>query len=376
MRALFKPHYLKILSFLTVVLAWFILVEREAQINSPPLFSSGLYNAYRTEWNAPTSTPTLQDHQQFVERLRRASDPIEIKRIYLNHAVNHLWADYLFDLAPWNGQLSKYLLSTQQQLHEDPKFNGIHEPRLEDQFYYGNLPSKVSEIQGCSLIRIGQPMIYSNGLTRWITTPQPSPEFLQFIQGQKSHLYVNLMKREGEEGPLSRSLEKLGATLPNLLVVTLDKNSDFYHQKEPLQADFKTTFLNKLIDKNGAYSFPDSLSEDELVALILAVQEHFFNGNSPETIDERKDFIELTYIALFDRLVEKYQPQSMNITCKQGIDRGPSLMALWLYSHHAMPDQEIAVQLLAPPLLFHNRASHLSRIERFNSAALRLNTHM
>jgi hypothetical protein len=373
MRSLVKSHYFKLLIIASAFfLSWVAISQGESKSDATPLFSSGLYSAYRTEWNAPTNTPSLQEHQLYTEKLRRESDLTTIKRIFLNNKANYLWANFLFNLAPWNGNLSEYLISTQKQLHNNPTFSGIHESHLEDQFYYGNLPSKVTKIHECDLIRIGQPLIYSNGLTQWITTPQPAPEFLQFIQGQKSHLYVNLMKRDGEEGPLSKSLEKLGAALPNLLVVTLDKNSDFYHQKEPLQADFKTVFLNKLLDKSGAYSFPESFREDELIALILDVQERFFDGTPPKTAEERKDFIELTYIALLDRLLEKYQPQSINITCKQGIDRGPSLLALWIYSHQAMSDQEIAVQLLAPPLLFHNRSSHLSRLERFNSAALRI----
>lgn len=347
----------------------------EVQENSipTPLFTSGLYKDYRTLWNDPTSASSLAEHQEFTEQLRESPNPSLIKKIFAQTDAKDLWAEFLFDLAPWNGSLSDYLISTQNTLHADPRFQGIGDETLvEDQFYFGNLPTWIANLNGTNLLRMGQPMIRRNGPLKWIAKSHPSPEFLEFIQGQKSHLYVNLMKRDGNEGLLSHSIEKLGDTIPNLIIVTLDKNSDFYHQNVSLKADFKTEFLNELLKEEGNYFFPKDFPREELIQVLLNVQERYFSGNTPVTKDERRDFIELSYIVLLDRLVEKYHPETMNITCKQGIDRAPSLIALWLYRHKTHSDQEIAVQLLAPPLLFHNRASHLSRLKRFNSAAKRI----
>jgi hypothetical protein len=66
-------------------------------------------------------------------------------------------------------------------------------------------------------------------------------------------------------------------------------------------------------------------------------------------------------------------PETMNITCRQGIDRGPSFSALWLYKNGVFNLDQATVHLFVPPLLFHNRAPHASRIERFVSASKRFN---
>ena len=54
------------------------------------------------------------------------------------------------------------------------------------------------------------------------------------------------------------------------------------------------------------------------------------------------------------------------------MDRGPSLMTLWLFQQQAINDAELVVMLLAPPLLIHQRTSHAPRLARFISAAKRL----
>lgn len=364
---------LKILATVFLFICIWAYFESRNTQNPTPLFTSGIYKEYRTLWDQPTSESTLEAHQAFTEKLRAIPNRPLTKKIFSETDASSLWEAFLFELAPWTGSLSDYLLTTQRALHSDPRFQGMgEESDIEDQFLDGNLPSWIARINDTSLIRMGQPMIHSNGPMKWVYAPQASPEFMEFVNGQKSHLYVNLMKRNGTEGSLSRSIEQLGETIPHLMVITLDKNSDFYHQNTPPKADFKTEFLNELLKEEENYSFPKEFPREELVSLLLAVQNHYFAGKNPETVEERKDFIELTYIALLDRLVEKYHPQTLNITCKQGIDRAPSLIALWLYSQKTHSDKEIAVQLLAPPLLFHNRASHLSRLERFNSAAKRL----
>lgn len=373
MLAFFKSRYCKLLAALLLAIAGWTIYTKTATPVATPLFTSGLYQDYRSLWQVPTKDSTIAAQRLFTEELRARPNLPLAKKVLSETNANPLWAEFLFALIPWNGSLNDYLFTAQSIIHQNPRYQGMGvEPFREDQFYEGNLPSQVAEIRGTTLIRMGQPMIHTNSLLRWITTPYASPEFLEFIKGQKSHIYINLMKREGEEGTLTKSLEKLGEQWPQLLVFTLDKNSDFYHQKKPLKQDFKTEFLNELIKKEGNYYFPQEFSQEELVALLLQVEDRYFSGREPETQEERKDFIELTYIALLDYLVEKFQPQSVNITCKQCIDRGPSLIALWLYSQKTFSDEEIAVQLIVPPLLFHNRASHLSRLERFVSASSRI----
>lgn len=267
------------------------------------------------------------------------------------------------------------------------QFNGTQKySKAEDQFLNGNLLSYVTSVKigknNIVLTRFGQPLVFSAPLFWWWIAPSPSQEFESFILQQKRHLYVNLMKRQGIEGPLTKKLESLEKDYQGFYLVSLDKNSSFYWQKdspdklEKVEA-FKEKFLEHLTESNGAYYWSEKLDKHlwkkELKNALKEIQNRFFQNKEFLDKAERKDFIELTYIAILDKLALAIQPESMNITCRQAMDRGPSLMALWLYEKKALKDEELAVWLLTPPLLIHNRAGQKEKIDRFLSAAKRIN---
>lgn len=276
-----------------------------------------------------------------------------------------------------------YLQESQKKLHDLSRFNGLqHESKFEDQFFQGNLPSAIALVNNqTKLIRIGQPICQTSRAMWWWSSPQVSPEFIYFLQRQPRHLYVNLMKRKGVEGPLTQSLESLEGTNDNLYFITLDKNSSFYWQDgkeypELLESQkFKQIFLDKMVSAKSNYYWSKHLDKSEwkkeLGKIVNRVHQVFFNDKEMLDHKERQDFIEITYLGILDALVSKCAPTSMNITCRQCMDRGPSLMVLWLYQKNLLNKEGAATQLLAPPLLIQNRASHGSRIERFVSAAKR-----
>jgi hypothetical protein len=182
------------------------------------------------------------------------------------------------------------------------------------------------------------------------------------------------------EASLTHSLEALESQCDNLYFVTLDKNSSFYKQekeKYPDQwesASFKEAFLTHMFSDNYFWSKHLNLPiwKEELREIVN--QEHQSLFQNAEMLDrkEREDLIEISYLEILNHLVDKWHPSSMNITCRQGMDRGPSLMVLWMLQKGMMSKSEIAALLLAPPLMHHNRASHASKVERFISAAQRL----
>lgn len=288
---------------------------------------------------------------------------------------------YHYTKMPPNDLLS-YLEESQKTLHD--QFSGLeYESSHEDQFLHGNLPSFISlasDRHETKLIRLGQPLKAPFRFLWWLS-PVISPEFHLFLQLQPSHLYVNVMKREGVEGSLTQALEQLETQIPNLYVVTLDKNSSFYWQDEQtypgaLESEtFKTIFLENMCASNGDFFWSRHLDlvawQKELHHILDDVHQTYFHHQLELDHLERQDFIELTYLAILDRLVEKWHPASMNITCKQGVDRGPSLVALWMLRKNQLKHEEIATLLLTPPLMIRNRASHASRIQRFVSAAKR-----
>jgi hypothetical protein len=318
----------------------------------------------------PEDVPT----QQFVENLIRwiylEADLKADTKHYLSHYLN-----------PFRDDFYSYLTLEQQHLHNDPQFHGVqHESSIEDQLLQGNLPSILSS-QNTQLIRVGQPCDSPSRLFFW-QSPSVYPEFLLFLKLQPSHLYVNLMKRKGMEGPYSHSIEALEEQVPNLFVVSLDKNSPFYWQSEsdyPEKWDsqqFKKAFLNQLLVKNGTYFWTKHLNpiewQKELHHMIEKIDQLYFNHQISLNREERQDFIELTYLAILDALVEKLHPASMNITCKQCMDRGPSLAVLWMFQKKQWQNQELVALLLGPPIIIHNRSSHVLRIARFVSAAKRI----
>ncbi|KIC71776.1 hypothetical protein [Candidatus Protochlamydia amoebophila] len=277
--------------------------------------------------------------------------------------------------------LYSYLVETQKKLHNHPQFCSIqHQAPFEDQFLQGNLPAFITLVKETRLIRLGQPICQSRGF--W-STPQISPEFLFFLKNQPHHFYVNLMKRKGREGALTRALERLEDRRENLSIITLDKNSSFYWQyasdyPEIFDSEaFKDIFLNKMCGIESHYFWSKHLEPGKWKETLQEILNHvhfvIFKNVRLLNRQERQDFIEITYLAILNSLQEKWKPSSMNITCKQGMDRGPSLMVLWmLYNELIENNEKLTNLLLTPPLVIRNRSSHRSRLDRFVSAAKRL----
>lgn len=310
-----------------------------------------------------------------------------IQWLFLEIDLKPEMQDFLYGYVnPPNENLLTYLEKTRTNLHAHPHFDGIkRESSYEDQFMQGNLPSFVAIINNrTKLIRLGQPICQSSRTLWWYLSPQISPEFLLFLKQQPRHFYVNLMKRKGVEGSLTHALETLEDRLDNFYAITLDKNSTFYWQEDKdypeiiESRDFKQLFLDKMCSANGTYFWSKHLDsliwKEELQDIIHQVHQSLFHHQELLNRKERQDFIEMTYLTILDHLIDKWSPTSMNITCRQGMDRGPSLMVLWMLQKMELEKGEIAALLLAPPLMIHNRTSHASRIERFISAAKRFKT--
>ena len=187
------------------------------------------------------------------------------------------------------------------------------------------------------------------------------------------------MKRKGQEAAASASIEHLEKQVSHLRVVTLDKNSSFYWQDDeaadlPL-SEFKSVYFHELIKENGPYYWSSHLDpaewKGELQQILDETGTRYFSAESSLNQQERQDFIELSYIAILNHLVKKWEPPSINITCKHALDRGP-LSVLWMLEQGIGTSKEVAALLLAPPLLVHNRPSHRYRIARLVSAAERM----
>ncbi len=318
-----------------------------------------------------------QEHRKFFEEM--------IHWLFLEVDLKPQMQDFLYRYVnPPKEDVLIYLQEIQKRLHARQQFNGIKQQAFyEDQFLQGNLPSFVALLNNqTKLIRLGQPVCQNFRLLWWCLSPQISPEFLLFLNKHPHHFYVNLMKRKGVEGPLTHALETLENKNDHFYVITLDKNSSFYWQRNPEypeeieSKDFKQIFLDNMCSSKGNYFWSKyldaSIWKEELKKMIHQVHASIFHHQEHLNRKERQDFIEITYLLILDHLVDKWNPPSMNITCRQGMDRGPSLMVLWLLHKRLLGKEDIAAVLLASPLIIHNRSSYASRIERLTSAAKRL----
>ena len=155
----------------------------------------------------------------------------------------------------------------------------------------------------------------------------------------------------------------------HLKVVTLAKDTEFYHQMPPYQKDnhadvFMEHFQNHLKDRNSGFYFPESLHKQlfpHFVGGVMdAVHRIFFSGKNILLKDHRLNFIEIFYMFLQLKLIEIVKPDAFSFTCKDSIDVGSSSSAQ-LYAF---------LKLLAPEKLSEADKDEINGI--FHSAPIML----
>ncbi|KAF3362161.1 hypothetical protein PHSC3_001226 [Chlamydiales bacterium STE3] len=375
--------------------------------NSSSLLLNALFNS---------ALKPREYHENWVEALRRElrfispTTPSETVQFYrrfcqwlmtcpeLTPSIQEfLYQKYIFPTSQYD--TLELISHYHQKISSDSSlFNPYKHPRLDDGFLFGNLYAnlfKLGNSQKTQVIRIPNCAKDVSLLSSFLIPPEQGvhEEFSNYIThlGDQKHLYVNLMKRRGKELKKSRLLENFEASQKALLLVTLDKDSSFYWQsfddsKSSEAQVFKETFIHHMFKEKGDFYWSKKLNREEWQKecreLVNNIHAQFFANRPFLQNQERKDFIELSYLAIIEALVFKFQPSCLNLSCKQSMDRGPSLTTL-LYVEHCLKrgdsleecHGEILTMLFAPPILIHNRHSHDSRIDRFLSALRTLQNH-
>lgn len=275
-----------------------------------------------------------------------------------------------------------------------------------DSHYFGNMPYILDEIPcgetGKKAMMIRMPSV-TRDTSRFhfgdISQAKVIEDFMvyhQVLQEKgESHLYINVMNRartnERHRSAAIESLDRLeNSAIP---VVSLDKESKFYFQCGPFGARsvetavFKQQFTARLfhqpkwfywtqrVDRKNfeAYS---KVAMDEIHAKYYGNRRHLLNA-------ERRDFIELHYCYLIRYLLDKIQPERVNMTCLHCIDRGASQQALYKIFTHAQNNEhqesltDTSVEhlkklIFLPAILTMNRLIQRPRFDRMASAAGRL----
>jgi len=286
-----------------------------------------------------------------------------------------------------NGPLKKLLTDLDQGMFK--MFDPFAQNNIPYQFY--SLYLKGHRI---SVIRIPSPTTQE-----FIHKADIIEEFNGFLRSYKkgqlkrTHLLFNLQDRTSWKAH-SRcvALEELQETrqfAKTLSVVTLTKETEFYHQIAPYHRDhqaeiFIAHFKEHLADENCGFYFPKRLKTELFKHFvdeaIRAIHKIFFGNMNVLTVSNRRDFIEIFYLLLQLKILDLEHPDSISFTCKDGIDDS-ALASAQLYAFLNIINQENVGEkeinelnfiLYAPPLLLRERTLLHEKVQRMVSAIKRV----
>lgn len=203
------------------------------------------------------------------------------------------------------------------------------------------------------------------------------------------HLLINLEDRTSwREYIRSHVLEDL-QNQPEfkhvLSVVTLSYDTDFYHQLSPYHKInhanlFKEQFKDFLLDENAGYFFPSKIDRKDLSSFIdgafESIHRLFFSSKNVLVRENRLDFIDIFYILLQLKLIDWLEPDTVSLTCKDGVDLGEASSVAIFAFLKLIQSQEwtegdwerLHLMLYAPSLLVRERLMIPDRFNRMLNA--------
>lgn len=281
------------------------------------------------------------------------------------------------------------LLEQRVALKETLHLDGIREPTYWDFNAQGDVPSYLFTVPGQKTRVMRMPTITRDverdPQTKALQKVEVVPEFKNYLSLGKHHLYINLMDRTvGSEQLRSQAIEqlekdpKVGKAIS---VITFDKDSDFYHQKNGFESweiseHFKQRFMEQMFDptKNQAFYWSDKIDmaqwQNRCIHIIEFVHRNYFLTSLRLTPAERREFIEITYALMTQELIEMLQPDNCNVSCRKCIDRGGSALSLlygsYLNQQHAplttAEAKKLSALALGPAALIENRQPFENRL--------------
>lgn len=285
--------------------------------------------------------------------------------------------------------LSKQLEKAYNQININ-KNVGCH-PGLYDPFLLGNMPTTTYQIGNCKIIRC--PNFVADSLSddsekiKIFPIGEQVELFLDsYKKTGKKHLTINMMERNSpvpiNENGRCVSIEKLEQKYKGTLnTVTIDRNSEFYSQTNYANNDaqtFKKDLLTHLFSNHYYWTTELDLVEwkNEVGHILDIVHQENFNSEIALNKEARKAFIEISYAAIIDSLIKKFNPSSANFSCKSCIDRGMLTQLIFYFYQKfksgAKLDQKDFEQILfmtfIPALLVGNRAPMKNHFDSISNA--------
>ena len=214
---------------------------------------------------------------------------------------------------------------------------------------------------------------------------------------KKHHLLINLQDRtswrEHYRCSVLEELHKHPYFKDELTVVTLTKDTDFYHQLEPYHKVnrakvFFKHFEEHLKGVHSGYYFPLTIKGDLFPKwsenMINAIHQFFFEGKNVLSRDQRLVFIEIFYMLLELKLIEICKADSVSLTCKDAIDTGSAASAqLYAFAKliggQALDEKDreyLDVMLFIAPLMIRERNLLTNRFQRMRDVIKLIETKM
>lgn len=335
-----------------------------------------------------------------IHRTMRKGEEIKKKEKEPLIKGDTLWNQFLIDDEKYRTLLAKFpngpLFKILDLVREEPEgdagipFDPIGQENLPGRLYDVKVKGKEVEV-----LRIPSPTRQSV-----INKAEVIDEFRAFLRGmgKRKHLLVNLQDRTSwKEYARARALETLQMNAEfnhQLVVFTLPKNTDFYHQANEYldlnQADdFLKTFAAQLASpEDCGFFFPAPLQSKEMNQFVEKalplIHKFFFGGKSTLNRRNREDFIEIFYQFFVLKCIDILHPNSLSFTCKDGIDTGAASQAMFyaflrllLGEFPSKEEQDFLRWLLYTPALFiRERAIDPERLNRTLSALERVTSEM
>ncbi len=206
-------------------------------------------------------------------------------------------------------------------------------PKGFDPMIQDNVPMKVLEIHHSmnelKVIRCPSPTVQQT-----ISHAHVIEEFKGFLKSllpQEKYLFVNLQdKTSYKESARCKAIDALQKRFDfrnNLVIIHLDKHSDFYHQSGIYLSlndakEFLEEFKNQLHSNKTTTLFISKDLDIFINEAFVVIHKYFFVNKNVFTRKNRLDFIEIFYNFLILKLIELQNPKILSFTCKDAVDIG------------------------------------------------------
>lgn len=344
------------------------------------------------------SSSIRQEILGYIHRLIRKGKELSEQK---NAKASSIWEEFLEEnehlenlLKRYpSGPLFKILDTLQQEQGKEIVFEPLQQENMPFLLFSVQMPEKISHI-----LHLPTPTKQSS-----LEKAELSEEFRAFLsclheskKEQKRHLLLNLQDRtswkESTRATLLENLQKRAEYSENISVITLPKDTAFYHQSEEYQEmDTAKDFLKSLQEQmehpeDFGFFFSKSFEKSYgfIKKLIQLIFTQIFASRKKLSRQERCDFIEILYFFLTLKVFEETKPDTVSFTCKDALDTGAMMSAgffafLKILQGSSFTKKEkdhLRLLVYAPVLMVRERSINAKRLVRTMSSLATLDKQL